>query len=54
MIVHISPLFTIAQICGVALILTLIAGFFLLRKKDELEEEFDEEWMDREKWEQTK
>ena len=61
MIEHINPLYTVAMICAVALILVILAGFALvdwqsiwtgINGKDE--EEFNEEWMDYESWKKTK
>ena len=61
MIEHISPFYTVAIICAVALILVILAGFAMidwpsiwasLKRKDD--EEFDPEWMDFDKWEQSK
>ena len=46
--------FIIAQICAVLCIGILIAGVVMVRKKDEREEEFDEEWMDYQRWKKTK
>ena len=51
---HISPLYTVAMVCAVALIIVLIAGIILVRKRDDLDEEFNEEWMDYEAWRQSK
>ena len=46
--------FIIAQICAVLCIAILIAGVVMVKKKDDLDEEYNEEWMDYEKWKQTK
>ena len=54
MINTISPLYMVAMICAVALIIVLIAGIILVKKRDDLDEEFDAEWMDYEAWRQSK
>ena len=46
--------FILAQICAVLCIAILIAGVVMAKKKDDLDEQFNEEWMDYEKWKQTK
>lgn len=46
--------FIFAYIAAALCIAILIAGVVMVRKKDELEEEFDEEWMDYEKWKQSR
>ncbi len=46
--------YTLAYIAAALCIAILIGGVVMVRKKDELEEEFDEEWMDYEKWKETK
>ena len=60
MIGHISPLYIVAMVCAVALILVILAGFALvdwpaiwagLKGKDD---EFDPSWMDLEKYEDSK
>ena len=54
MINTISPLYMVAMICAVALIIVLIAGIILVKRRDDLDEEFDEEWMDFEQWRRTR
>ena len=46
--------FILAQICCVLCIAILIAGVVMVKKKDDLDEKFDAEWMDETKWKQTK
>ena len=46
--------FILAQICAVLCIAILIAGVVMAKKKDDLDEEFNAEWMEYEKWKQTK
>lgn len=67
MISHISPLYTVAQICAVVLVIVLIVGICLVdwemvylrhrsrkyRRQAE-RNKYDPEWIDREKWEQSK
>lgn len=47
-------MFTFVQICGIVVIAVLLAGFYLLREKAELDEEFNEEWMDFERWRESR
>ena len=67
MITTISPLYTIATILSVALIITLVIGLIMSHAGRvivdlicrivgayEDEEEYDAEWMDYDKWENTK
>ena len=46
--------YVLASVAAALCIAILIGGVVMVRKKDELEEEFDEEWMDYEKWKSTK
>lgn len=53
MIVHITPLYAIAMILSVLLILVILAGLVMIDWRQIFhgdEEEFDPSWMDEEKW----
>ena len=67
MINHISPFYTVALICAVACIIVLIVGICMIdwemvylqhrSKKYRRQAErnkYDTEWIDREKWEQSR
>ena len=54
MLLQISPLYMVAMICAVALIIVLVAGIVLVKKRDDLDEEFDAEWMEYEAWKKTR
>lgn len=45
--------YVLAYVAAALCIAILIGGVIMVRKKMDLEEEFDEEWMDYEKWKES-
>lgn len=57
MILHISPLWTIALICAVAVVIVLIIGIWMAFRvlkaaQGYIDQEAFDDWMDGEKWKQ--